>query len=111
MKHAQRREARIFVTIMFLLGLVACAPMPNRPSAIPTPSITQPACQPSKTQPSNAKFPEVQVTMKSDGEIWVLLFFDQAQSKTDEKIVWRVTGTGSFNVQAQHEDGTIIQPI
>jgi hypothetical protein len=50
--------------------------------------------------------------MKSEGEVWALLFFDQAQAKQDEKIVWRITGAGQpFEIKAQHEDGTIIHPI
>ncbi len=43
--------------------------------------------------------------------MWALLFFDKAQANKDEKIVWRITGTGTqFDVQAKHEDGTIAQP-
>jgi hypothetical protein len=50
--------------------------------------------------------------MKSAGELWALLFFDKAQANKEEKIVWRITGTGEpFDVMAQHEDGTIIPPI
>jgi hypothetical protein len=49
--------------------------------------------------------------MKSEGEMWALLFFDTAKAKEDEKIVWRITGTGmQFDVQAKHQDGTVIQP-
>jgi hypothetical protein len=63
-------------------------------------------------QPSSNGFPEVQGTMKSEGEMWALLFFDEAQAKKEAKIVWRITGTGTqLDVQARHEDGTIIQPI
>ncbi len=50
--------------------------------------------------------------MKSAGELWALLFFDKAQSGKEEKIVWRITGTGKqFDAQAQHADGTIIRPV
>ena len=49
--------------------------------------------------------------MKSEGEIWALLFFDHADVKQDEKIVWKITGTGGqVDIRAQHEDGTIIHP-
>ena len=95
--------------------LAACAPIPDRAgatSAPPTPVATQPVCQPSLAQPSKNGFPEIQATMKSAGEIWALLFFDQAQANKDEKIVWRITGTGKkFDIYAQHEAGTIIHPI
>jgi hypothetical protein len=50
--------------------------------------------------------------MKSAGELWALLFFDKAQANKEQKIVWRITGTGTqFEVIARHEDGTIIHPI
>ena len=50
--------------------------------------------------------------MKSTGELWALLFFDKAQANTEEKIVWRITGTGrQFDIFARHEDGTVIHPI
>jgi hypothetical protein len=50
--------------------------------------------------------------MKSAGELWALLFFDKAQVNQEEKIVWRITGTGKqFDIYAQHTDGTIIHPI
>jgi hypothetical protein len=50
--------------------------------------------------------------MHSPGELWALLFFDKAQTNKDEKIVWRIKGTGQrFDIFAQHEDGTIVHPI
>lgn len=107
------RQLLVLVTISLIFA--ACAPAPNRVGATlapPTPSATPLACQPSQTQPSKNGFPEVQGTMKSDGELWALLFFDKAQANQDEKIVWRIKGTGKrFDIQAQHEDGTIIRPI
>jgi hypothetical protein len=105
------------VIIALSIVLAACAPVPDRPESTPaaaTPSATPPACQPSQTQPSKNDFPEIQGTMKSDGELWALLFFDQAHAGQDEKIVWRMTSTGTgkpFDVQARHVDGTIIRPI
>lgn len=52
--------------------------------------------------------------MKSDGELWGLLFFDKATPNTDLKFVWRITVTGTgagFHAQAQNENGTIILPV
>ena len=50
--------------------------------------------------------------MKSDGEIWALLFFETAHTNEDEKIVWRVTGeVDEFQAEARSEEGTIITPI
>lgn len=96
------------ILISLSVGVAACAPVP----APSTPTATQAGCQPSQILPNKSGFPEVQGTMKSDGELWALLFFDKAQSTQDEKIVWRITGTTmQFKVQAQHEDGTIIRPI
>jgi hypothetical protein len=107
------RQLLVLITISIVLA--ACAPMPDRAEATPTqpiPTATQPECQPSLAQPSKNGFPEIKATMKSAGEIWALLFFDKAQAKKEEKIVWRITGTGKqFDIRAQHEDGTIIHPI
>ena len=76
----------------------------------PTPTLV--ACQLSQIQQSKNDFPEIQGTMRSDGEMWALLFFDKAHAKEDEKIVWRITGSGKqFSVQARHDDGTVIFPI
>ena len=105
-------QTLLFITVS--IALVACAPTPERRTVTPaplTPTATQPACQPSVAQPSKNGFPEIQGTMKSAGELWALLFFDKAQANQEEKIVWRITGTGKqFDIFAQHEDGTIIHP-
>ena len=102
-----RCRSVVFMTI--LIGLAACVSAPDRPLA---PTATQSTCQPSPTHPYNGGFPEIQATVKSTGEVWALLFFDQAQAGQDAKIVWRITGTGGpFQVKAQHADGTLAQPI
>ncbi len=50
--------------------------------------------------------------MKSDGEMWALLFFETAHTNEDEKIVWRVTGEADeLHAEARSEEGTIITPI
>ena len=50
--------------------------------------------------------------MQTEGELWALLFFNKAVVDEEEKIVWRITGSGGdFNVQAQAEDGTLISPV
>jgi hypothetical protein len=50
--------------------------------------------------------------MKSDGELWALLFFGMAIADVENKIVWRITGTGETpTIQAEHEDGTVILPF
>src|SRR3974377_2251908 len=90
------RQLLVFITISIVLA--ACAPMPDRAEALPAqpiPTATQPECQPSLAQPSKNGFPEIKATMKSAGEIWALLFFDKAQAKKEEKIVWGVKGTGT----------------
>lgn len=94
------RQLIVFIVILVLLS--SCT------SAMETPA----ACQPSNIQKSQNEFLEIQADTKSDGEAWALLFFETAQAREDEKIVWRITGEGdTFEAQAQAEDGTIIQPI
>jgi hypothetical protein len=90
--------------------LAACVPTINRIKNL-SPE-TKPACQPSKIQKTENSFPEIQGTMKSDGELWALLFFETAHINEDEKIVWRITGEGDeFYAQAQNETGTVLTPI
>lgn len=103
------RQAQALLTITTLFWLAACTP--NSISTVPTQTATQPTCQPSPTQTSTTGFPEIHVTMNPNGEMWALLFFDKAQALMDEKFVWRITGSGVLDIQAQYEDGTIIHPI
>ena len=102
------RKLSLFFAISILLA--ACIPTINHAQDIST--ETQPVCQPSKIQKSKNDFLEIQGIMKSDGEMWALLFFETAHTNEDEKIVWRITGTGQeFHAQAQNGDGTIILPV
>jgi hypothetical protein len=109
------RKTQMFIALVGLILLAACTLTPNGLGTnlvLPTPTATQLACQPSQTQLSKDGFSEIQGKMRSKGEIWALLFFDKAYAKKDEKIVWRIDGVGKqFDIQAQHEDGTIIHPI
>ena len=96
---------RLFVLIASLIFLAACA-LPINPAE------TEFRCQPSRIQKSENDFLEIRGNMKSDGELWALLFFETAHTNEDEKIVWRITGEGDeFHAQAQTDDGTILAPI
>ena len=105
----------LFVLALISIYVMACTPKPNRADVISLTStavITTPVCQPSIIQKSESGFPEIQGTMQSEGEVWALLFFDEAHAKDDLKTVWRITGEGlSFTAEAQHEDGTTTLPI
>ena len=93
---------QLILLVIALVVLTACS------SATETPA----GCQPSKIQTSSTGFQEIQGEMKSEGELWALLFFNTARTNEDAKIVWRMTGEGdAFDAQAQSEQGTIIQPI
>jgi hypothetical protein len=105
------RQIRIFIAIGIMVWQAACAPAPGYPISRTAPTATQPGCQPSQTQPTKSGFPEVRVNMKSSGEMWALLFFDNAKAMVDEKIVWRINGSGQLDFRAQNEDGMIIHPI
>jgi hypothetical protein len=102
---------RLFVSIAILTSLPACVPT-TKSAGDTFSSASQPACQPSPIQKSKNSFPEIQGTMKSEGEMWALLFFETAHTNEDEKIVWRITGEGDeFHTQAQSEDGTLRTPV
>ena len=69
-------------------------------------------CQPFKIGTDTSGFPEIQG--RSDTQtLWALLFPYHLPVWSDEdlKIVWRMTGTGDFNLKAQHIDGTVILPM
>jgi hypothetical protein len=106
---------RLLTLIFFSISVVACTLKLNRVDPAYTEATlvaTEPVCQPSLIQKSENSFPEIQGTMKSDGEMCALLFFDEAHANEELKIVWKITGTGfAFAAQAQHEDGTIVLPI
>ncbi len=105
---------RVVVFAIISIALAACTSTPNPigvTSSSALPIATPAVCQPSQIQHPQNGLSEVQGTTNSAVEIWALLFFDQAHAKQDSKIVWRITGTGSFSVQARHEDGTVIHPI
>ena len=102
---------RLLVLIVFLISLAACAPAIKKAGDTPS-TQKKPACQPSKIQKSKNEFLEIQGSMKSEGQMWALLFFETAHTNEDEKIVWRITGEGDeFHAQAQTDDGTILAPI
>lgn len=109
-------ERKVAFATVFVI-LTACGLTPSNPrhtsGQVATPTI-QPACQPSQILTSNNGMPEIKGAMKSDGDVWALLFFDEARAEQNVKIVWRIrsTGTGkSFEIRAQHIDGTVISPI
>lgn len=114
----RRRSARPGLLVRGVAGslvivLGACAP---RIAASPPPSASfataaGAACEPSPIQTSPFGLSEIQGTMRSDGELWALLFFGRARANEEVKIVWRITGNGQFSAEATHEDGTIISPI
>ena len=104
-------RAQVSVIVTLWIVLAGCAPGPDlliHPN--PAPTATQPACLPSPTQPATGGFREVRATMRSSGEVWALLFFDQARAGDDEKIVWRISGSGQPDFQAQNQDGVVIRP-
>jgi hypothetical protein len=111
---------QLFVLIVVLVLLMACASATEIPTAAPAteaptnaPATSTPmSCQPSEILESQVAFGEIQGRMQSEGELWALLFFKTAYTKAEQKIVWRITGEGDeFEAEAQSESGSIIQPV
>jgi hypothetical protein len=95
---------RLFLPMALVILLTSCG--------FSSANETQSRCEPSKIQKSQNEFLEIQGNMKSDGELWALLFFETVHANEDEKIVWRITGEGDqFHTQAQSEEGMILTPI
>lgn len=111
---------QLFVLVVLLVLLAACASATEVPITVPAtetpisvpPTSTPVICQPSEILESQVAFGEIRGEMKSEGELWALLFFKTAYTKAEQKIVWRITGEGDeFEAQAQSESGTVIQPV
>lgn len=100
------------IGILSIGSMAGCTLLTPTPTSEPLATLRLVTCQPSQIQTSKIKFPEIKGKMITDGEMWALLFFDQAHTNEDLKIVWRITGTGKqFVVQGRYEDGTVISPI
>lgn len=106
---------QLFLFFAILTSLAACTATIDQGEAIPSAPAsmtTQTTCQPSPILKSKNDFLEIQGSMKSDGEMWALLFFETARTNEDQKIVWRITGEcDQFHAQAQSEDGILLTPI
>lgn len=107
---------RRLILISVSIFITACALGLARTGAPPTatpPLATEPVCQPSPIL-TDYVFPEIQATMHSEGEIWALLFFEEAYANEDLKIVWRIdapeAGT-EVQFQAHNEGGKVVQPV
>jgi hypothetical protein len=118
-KSIEQKALQLFRLIVIGLLIGACAPtvseVPMPATSTVTqllPTATQYICKPSPVLRDSGPYPEIQGTMKTDGELWALPFFANAIVDEEMKIVWRITGEGGeFAAQAQSEDGTIIQPV
>src|SRR5215218_2844197 len=98
-----------YLSILTAILITACSSSLHPSEEVS--SGTKTGCQPSKTQKSPNDFLEIQADMKSEGELWALLFFETARVNEDSKIVWRITGeSDEFQAQARNEDGTVIEP-
>lgn len=98
-------------TIFIITALPGCTTV-TTPAAEPISTAISEVCQPSQLQTSESGFSEIQGTMRSEGELWALLFFGKAHVAEELKMVWRITGTDEqFIVQGRHEDGAVISPI
>lgn len=101
-------------TLILILTLVILAGCTlSTPASAPSATATFATCQPSPIQISAEGLSEIQGTMRSDGEVWALLFFGEARINEELKIVWRITGEAEqLIVEARHDDdGTVISPV
>jgi len=97
------------LSILTAIVITACNSSLNPSEEIS--SRTETGCQPSKIQKSPNDFLEIQGDMKSEGELWALLFFETARVNEDAKIVWRITGeSDEFQAQARNKEGNVIAP-
>ena len=103
--------------------LTACFSTPTQPITkhIPTSSSTSSATQPvsyscqlqrTPVRTSEVSFPEIQ-GVASDSELWALIQSSTnvpPKAKSSVKIVWRMTGSGSFSLVALNAQGKHLLP-
>ena len=103
----------LFLLLTFLTACSTASPGPVRPVAhkptpAPSPTITGPRtpglkhCQPASPIDNSSVGPEVQGTA-ANAELWGLLLSTSGVpplANSEVKIVWRMTGSGTFNIVA-----------
>jgi len=96
----------------------AAAPSPAAPDPDPTPTASAPAagpiaatCPPDAGYPSNGELRGV--TDNAQDSLWALLFLREPRLGADveTKIVWRMTGSGTFDIEATGPYGVVVEPI
>ena len=116
--HSEVISRRIFCALFAItLGACSTGSMPaipmKAPPTVPTPgnlgSIGHPGCTPSAE--FHGRIPEAGFD-SPQGSLWMLIFGDfPPVAGHDIKIVWRMTGTGDFEVHATDVDGIESRPI
>jgi len=99
---------RFIFSVLILLGTLALNPK----TVLVQSQTTTSECQPFPFIGGIDNFPEVE-GRSDQQELWALVFRNPAPFEINEaiKIVWRMTGSGTFNIAARHSDGTMIDPI
>jgi len=113
--------------LFFILLLTACTTSPSvtsspspQPVATPRPTATVASaaaapggCRPTTVASNKATgFPEAQ-GKATGGQLWALFFFDPTtvHVKQELKIVWRMTGSGTFHIIGRSEGGKQVKPV
>ncbi|MFY1673195.1 hypothetical protein ACN27G_25050 [Plantactinospora sp. WMMB334] len=110
----------LFVTLTLVAStvpLVGCTG-DDRGTAEATATATAPAADPAPTcttpvEPPEGP-PEVQGVANAGNSFWGLLFprgGPELRAGRDEKIVWRMTGSGSFGIRATGPGGANLGPV
>ncbi|MBA2680481.1 MAG: hypothetical protein H0U76_19060 [Ktedonobacteraceae bacterium] len=110
---------------LLVLLLTACSTSPSNASssatqkptqthvtAISSPPSVPATCQPTPLTSNKAdQLPEMQGKATS-GELWALFFADPQSIRVGQevKVVWRMTGSGNFQIVARHAKGIQMQP-
>lgn len=88
-------------------------PAQSQVAAISSPPPVPATCQPTALTSKNAdQIPEMQ-GKATHAELWALFFADPQSVRVGQevKVVWRMTGSGNFQITARHAKGIQTQPI
>src|SRR5689334_11335686 len=99
-RHVMRRTILVAICLTIVLGHAGNPAMAFSPSA---------SCNPSPVDLSG--LPEIHGTA-ANAELWALVFRSvPLHAEQEVKIVWRMTGSGDFNIYAVDSNGNGVLPI
>ncbi|ROT25844.1 hypothetical protein [Micromonospora sp. HM5-17] len=112
--YRHRKLGAALTALLLSILLTACreepAARPPTPAA-PKGTVAGAGCPPDADYPPPAELPGITVDPRDS--FWGLLFLRETplRSGTEAKIVWRMTGSGTFEITATGPNGIVVDPL